>query len=134
MLKTVEQSVRFSAPAAELYDIYLDPVRHAAVTGAPVKISAKPGSKFTAFNGMLTGQMLYTIPGRQVVQRWRSCEFYDTDADSILILTFVPVGNKSRIDMVHANVPKQDFKGVTEGWKKYYWQPLRKYLKQHVAQ
>jgi len=30
---------------------------------------------------------------------------------------------------VHANVPKHDHAGVTKGWKKYYWEPLRRYLK-----
>ena len=41
MTPTIEQSVRFTASAQELYDIYLDPVRHAAFTCAPVKISAR---------------------------------------------------------------------------------------------
>jgi activator of HSP90 ATPase len=133
MLKTIEQSVRFSATARELYDIYLDPARHAAVTGAPVKISPKPGSKFAAFNDMLSGAMLYTIPGELIVQRWRSCEFYDTDQDSILILRFVQDGTRGRIDMTHANVPKQDHDGVTKGWEKFYWKPLRGYLKKRVG-
>jgi len=86
MPTTVERSVRFAAPAKELYDLYLDPRRHAAVTGAPVKISPKPGSKFSAFDGMISGVTL-------------------------------------------ANVPRHDRAGVTQGWKKYYWKPLRAYLK-----
>jgi activator of HSP90 ATPase len=129
VLKTIEQSVRFSAAARELYDIYLDPVRHAAVTGFPVKISAKPGSKFAAFDGMLAGSTLLCIPGELIVQRWRSCMFHDADPDSILILRFVQDGRYGRIDLVHANVPRHDHAGVTEGWKKYYWKPLRAYLK-----
>src|ERR1035437_5463456 len=112
MLKTIEQSIRFSASARELYDIYLDPRRHAAVTGAPVKISAKPNSKFTAFNGMLAGTTLFAIPGQLIVQRWRSENFYDSDLDSILILRFVQDGKRGRIDLVHPTVPLQDHAGV----------------------
>jgi activator of HSP90 ATPase len=129
MLKTIDQSVRFSATAQKLYDIYMDPMQHAAVTGRPVRISPRTGSKFTAFEGMLTGVMLFTIPGRLIVQRWRSCMFYDTDLDSILILRFVQDGKRGRIDLTHANVPKQDHTGVTEGWETHYWKPLRAYLK-----
>ncbi len=129
MLKTIEQSTRFNASAQQLFDIYLDPKRHAIITGAPVKISAKPNSKFSAFGGMLSGTMLFTIAGQLIVQRWRSCEFHDADIDSLLILRFVQDGKKGRIDLVHANVPKHDHKGVTEGWKQYYWKPLRTYLK-----
>ncbi len=129
MTKTIEQSVRFPASARELYEIYLDAKRHAAFTGAPVKISSKPGSKFAAFNGMLSGMTLSTIPGKQIVQRWRSNHFKGSDPDSILVLNFVQDGTKGRIDLAHVNVPKQDHAGVTKGWKKYYWQPLTEYLK-----
>jgi activator of HSP90 ATPase len=129
MLKTIEQSVRFPASARELYDIYLDPARHAAVTGGAVKVSAKPGSKFSAFDGLLSGITLAAVPGKLIVQRWRSCEFKDSDDDSVLILRFVQQGKRGgRIDLVHANVPKHDHAGVTRGWKKYYWTPLRAYL------
>lgn len=129
MTKTIEQSTYFAATAQELYDIYLDPGGHAAFTGGPVRISAKPGSKFEAFNGMLTGAMLFTVPGRQIVQRWRSCEFKASDMDSILVLTFVPAGKGARIEMIRANVPRHDHAGVIGGWPKYYWKPLRAYLK-----
>jgi activator of HSP90 ATPase len=131
MLKTIEQSVHFPISAETLYDIYLDPKRHAAVTGAPVKVSAKAGSKFAAFDGMLSGVTLATIPGKLIVQRWRSNQFHDGDLDSILILTFVQDGKRGRIDLVHVNVPEHDHDGVNDGWAKYYWKPLRAYLKRH---
>jgi activator of HSP90 ATPase len=129
MLKTIEQSVRFPATARELYDIYLDPARHQAVTGAPVRISAKAGGRFSAFDGMLSGVTLAAVPGQLIVQRWRSNMFKDADGDSVLVLRFVQEGKRGRIDLVHANVPAHDHAGVTAGWEKYYWKPLRAYLK-----
>ena len=57
--------------------------------------------------------------------------FKATDLDSILILTFTQEGKQGRIDLVHVNVPEQDYKGVSEGWQKYYWTPLRGYLNKH---
>jgi activator of HSP90 ATPase len=133
MTKPIVQTAKFPASARQLYDIYLDPKRHSAFTGAPVKISSKPGSKFEAFNGMLSGSMLVAIPGKMIVQRWRSMHFKKSDLDSILILTFSQEGKLGRIDLVHVNVPVQDHKGVTGGWKKYYWGPLRGYLKRASA-
>jgi activator of HSP90 ATPase len=127
--KPIIQSVTFAASAQELYDIYLDPKRHATVTGGKVKISAKPGSAFSAFNGMLSGTMLWTIPGQMIVQRWKSTGWNKGDPDSILILTFDSAGKKGRIKLVHVNVPVQDHAGVTNGWKKYYWAPLKAYLR-----
>ena len=128
MPKTIQQSVTLPAPAAELYRTYLDPRRHAAVTGAPVTIGSKPGSTFRAFGGALSGKVLFTRPGRMIVQTWRSTNFGKRDLDSTLILTFWPRGRSGRIQLVHANVADRDVRGVTEGWRKYYWRPWRAYL------
>jgi activator of HSP90 ATPase len=128
MTKTIEQSIRFNASAKELHAIYMDTAKHAAMTGAPVQISSKPGSKFKAFDGLLWGQTIAVVPGKMIVQRWRSCNFKATDPDSILVLNFVQDGKRGRIDLAHVNVPKQDHAGVTRGWKKYYWGPMKNYL------
>jgi activator of HSP90 ATPase len=130
MPRTIQQSVTLPASAADLYRMYVNPRRHAAITGSPVRISARSGSAFRAFNGALSGRILYTRPGRMVVQTWRSTGFGAKDLDSTLILTFWPRGRSSgRIQLVHANVADRDVRGVTEGWKKYYWGPWRAYLK-----
>jgi len=129
MTKPIVQSVQFSASARQLYEMYIDPKLHAAFTGAPVKISPKAASPFTAFGGMLSGSTLLTVPGKLIIQRWRGSHWKKTDLDSTLILTFVQDGKRGRIDLVHVNVPDHDHAGVTSGWKTYYWQPLRAHLK-----
>jgi activator of HSP90 ATPase len=90
MPRTIQQSVTLPAPAAQLYRMYLDPRRHAAITGAPVTIGARPGARFRAFGGALSGRMLYTRPGRMIAQSWRSKNFGRADLDSVLVLTFEP--------------------------------------------
>ena len=134
MTKTIEQSVRFPATARGLYDLYIDPKLHQAFTGGPVKISAKSGSKFSAFGGEIWGTTVAAVPAQLIVQRWRSSHFKESDPDSILILMFVQEEKQARIDLAHVNVPKQDHAGVTGGWKKYYWEPLREYLKRRSAE
>ncbi len=129
MAKLVKQSVTLPAPAKALYAMYVDSELHGAITGGIVTISAKPGSAFNAFGGKLSGTMLQTVPGSLIVQAWRSSPFRKSDPDSTLILRFSAVSrNEGRIDLVHVNVPDHDYEGVSKGWKKYYWQPWRKYL------
>ena len=128
MSRVIQQSVTLAAPAKALYAMYLNARVHGAITGAKVRIGARPGSPFSAFGGALSGKLLHTVPGVLIVQAWRSTHFYKNDPDSTLILRFVPAGRKGRIELTHVNVPKQDFKGVTEGWKNYYWKPWRNYL------
>ena len=45
--------------------------------------------------------------------------------DSILTIRFSDVAKGGRIDLVHVNVPQHDHGGVTKGWPKYYWAPLK---------
>jgi hypothetical protein len=76
MRSIIFQSVVLPAPAESLFAMYIDPAKHAAITGAPVAISAEPGSPFQAFNGALTGEVLQIIPQRLVIQSWRSWRRY----------------------------------------------------------
>jgi activator of HSP90 ATPase len=128
MRSVVRQTVVLPAAAELLFEMYLDPAVHAAFTGAAVVIGAEPGSEFRAFDGVLTGTILAVARPNLIVQSWRSPKFATDDPDSTLILAFSPEGLSGRIDLVHLDVPEQDYEGVTEGWEKFYWTPWRKYL------
>lgn len=128
MRSIIQQSIVLPAPAPALFEMYLDPVRHAEITGGPVAIGSEPGALFEAFDGSLSGSILSVAAPTLIVQAWRSTNFYDEDADSILILSFVPLGEEGRIDLVHLDVPEQDYQGVIDGWEEYYWTPWRLYL------
>ncbi len=52
----------------------------------------------------------------------------DKDPDSTLILSLTSEGDDGRIDLVHLDVPDQDYDAVNQGWEKYYWIPWRTYL------
>src|SRR5258708_12746436 len=108
-MKIIRQSVVLPAAAGELYAMYLSPRRHAAITGHPVKIGARPGAKFKAFNGALSGRVLYTVPGSLIVQAWRSTAFRKGDIDSPLILPFTPKGKPGPTEPTPSNVPPHNY-------------------------
>jgi activator of HSP90 ATPase len=128
MTKTIQQSIVFQASPETLYDMYMNSKKHSAATGFPAKLGRKTGSAFTAFGGQLEGRTLALVPGKMIVQSWRSTGWKKTDTDSILVLTFRKEGSGGRVDLAHVNVPEHDHQGVTRGWQKFYWKPWRKYL------
>jgi activator of HSP90 ATPase len=128
MRSVIRQSVTLPAKAEQLFQMYVSPELHGAFTGMPVTISDSPGSPFSAFDGALSGSMLQVVKPSIVVQSWRSVSFYDSDPDSTLILYFHDDGDEGRIELIHLDVPEQDYDGVTEGWERYYWKPWREYL------
>ncbi len=129
MAKTIQQSAKFRASPAALYEIYMDSKKHSAAIGSNVSMSRKAGGRFSAFGGSIIGRNLVVIPGRVIAQTWRSRGWKKTDLDSILILTFSAAPGGGRIDLVHANVPDHDYAGVKDGWVRYYWKPWKAYLK-----
>ena len=128
MRNIIRQSVVLPAAAEKLFEMYIDPTTHQAITGAPVVIGEKRGSEFIAFDGALTGTMLEVIKPRLIIKSWRSINFLAEDPDSTLILSFTSDEDGGRIDLVHLDVPDQDYDGVDQGWEKYYWTPWRAYL------
>ena len=135
MTRTIRQSVLLAASPDALFDTYLDRRGHQAVTGGKVSISARPGSRFSAFDGMIMGRTLEVLPKRLIVQSWRSGGWRADDPDSILVLAFSPgrQAGTGRIDLVHVGVPAHDHDGVVKGWRTYYWRPWRAYLKTKKA-
>jgi activator of HSP90 ATPase len=129
MTPAIEQSVTFKATPSELYELFMDSAKHSAATSAPAKISRKVGGKWTAFGGMLLGKNLALVPNRMIVQVWRSSEWKTEDPDSILVVRFEKFGGGTTVSLTHVSVPKYDHKGVTQGWKKYYWEPWKEYCK-----
>ena len=128
MRNVIRQSVVLPDSAENLFEMYMNPSTHQAITGAPVDIGDKKGSEFKAFDGALTGTILEVIKPRLIIKSWRSVNFMAEDPDSTLILSFTSEGYEGRIDLVHLDVPDQDYDGVNQGWEKYYWTPWRAYL------
>jgi activator of HSP90 ATPase len=130
MKPVIEQSVSFlKTNPADLYELFMDSAKHTAATGMPAKISRKIGGKWSAFGGMILGKTLSLVPNRMIVQAWRSSAWKRTDPDSVLIVRFEKAPGGAAVHLAHVGVPPYDHKGVTQGWKKYYWKPWKKYFR-----
>lgn len=127
--KTIQQTITFKGVSpGELFNIYLDSKKHAAVIGSKVSISKKVGERFTAFNGWVKGKNLHIVPKNMIVQTWCPWKEMGFD-DSILIMIFNKISGGAKIDLVHANVPSRAYDRINKGWKTYYWKPWKAYLK-----
>jgi activator of HSP90 ATPase len=113
--------------------MYFDSHSHGGFTGQSASVEPRAGGAFRAFDGMLSGTILHVEPKRLIVQTWRSKNWPADALDSVLVLTFWPEREGARVEVVHVNVPDEDLAGVSEGWEKYYWTPLRAHLADHQA-
>lgn len=132
MAKTITQKIVFKGADAEtIYNTYMNPQKHSAAIGAPVTVQAKAGSRFYAFGrgpSGLSGKILHFEKNRLITQTWKAENWEKNDPESIVVLTFENQDGDAVLEMTHVNVPDRIVDNIKNGWKKYYWEPWKKYI------
>jgi activator of HSP90 ATPase len=129
-VKAIRQKVIIpNASPEEVYDAYMDPQKHADMTGASASIDPIAGGRFSAWEGYINGKILELEKGRRVVQEWATTEWPEGYAPSRLELSFKAVKGGTEITLVQTNVPEEEATAYDEGWYEFYWDPMKAYLK-----
>jgi activator of HSP90 ATPase len=127
-MKTITQKVQFKADPKELYELFLDSKKHSQATGGKAVIHGTLNGTFTAWDGYIQGKNVVLVPGRLIVQTWRTKEFEKEDLDSLLVLSFEKIPTGCRLTMVHTQIPDSQASHYSGGWREHYWRPIQKYL------
>jgi uncharacterized protein YndB with AHSA1/START domain len=127
---TIKQKVVINAAPEEVYDALMDAKIHSEFTGSKAKIVPKVGGRITAWDNYITGKNLELVKGKRIVQEWSTTEWPDGYPPSILTITLKKTGNMTELTMVHSKVPKAQMKSYSDGWKEWYWNPLKDYFEE----
>ncbi|MBI4032863.1 SRPBCC domain-containing protein [Candidatus Berkelbacteria bacterium] len=125
--RTIDQTVVIPAKPQEVYDAWIDPEEHSAMTGGAAGGEAKVGGEFLAWDGYITGTYLELVPGKKIVCDWQTSEWPEGAEPSRLELTFTPKDDGTEIHLIHSNIPPHDADYET-GWHQSYWEPMREYF------
>jgi activator of HSP90 ATPase len=129
-MKTIILSSTFNTNAEFLYKFFTDSKLHTEITGSKAIVNNKIGGKFSAWDGYITGEITGLKKNKKIVQKWRTTEFNETDKDSVLEITIEDIDkNKSRMQLKHDGLPKGTEEDYKNGWKEYYIQPLKEFIK-----
>lgn len=126
--EVIRQTVVIDASPEEVYEAYVDPVKHADFTGSPAKGTPKVGGKFTAWDGYISGKYVKLEKGKRIVHEWKTTEWPHGYPVSVVELTFKPKGKKTELTMVHSKAPAEQADDYAEGWMEWYWEPLKKHF------
>src|SRR5262245_2023571 len=116
------------APPAAIYDAWLSSRGHGEMTGSKASQSPRIGAKVMAWGGYISGKNLELVPGRRIVQSWRTTKFTNDDPDSKIAVTLRPVPGGTRIILRHSNVPDSHTSYERGGWQKSYFTPMKAYF------
>lgn len=129
MTKTIRQQVILPAPPKRVYEALMNEKQHAAFSEGAAKISKKIGGAFTVYDGYVTGLNVELIPGKRIVQVWRAQDWPKGEF-SLVTFAFAPArGGKTKLTFTHVGVPASDYKSKSKGWRTYYWEPMKEFLK-----
>lgn len=126
-------SVTLPASPEEIYEGWLTSRIHTAFTGSKATASKKVGSKFTAWDGYISGTNLQLEPNKKIVQLWRTTEFRDEAPDSCVTITLEKVKSGTKLTLKHTNIPDEQDPAYKEGWKEFYFIPMRAYFLKKIT-
>jgi activator of HSP90 ATPase len=130
---TIKQTVFFNAEPIQVYNLLMDKSLHARFTQSDVEMDPRPGGKFSVFDEYCTGENLELEPGKSIRQKWHfEEEGWPENHFSICHFLFFPEENKTRLEFLQTEIPNHKVEALSEGWKTYYWEPMKELLKTKI--
>lgn len=120
-------STEFAVSPETMYDAWLNSEIHSGMTGGSAQCSSLQGESFSAWDNYITGVNIELIPGKKIVQSWRTSDFPENEKDSLITITLQKKGNLCVFTLKHEEIPdgQPDYE---EGWKDHYFNPMKVYF------
>ena len=137
--EAIHQEPVFLAPPGRVYEALMDAkqfqkvellsgaMKESDLVAKPAEISHETGGAIRLFGGYITGLQIELVPGKRIVQVWRSAS-WPSSAFSIAKFELTPNESGTRIIFDHTGFPSGAGEHLVSGWKEHYWAPLQKFL------
>ncbi len=129
--KIIRQTVTFpKAKPTEVYNLIMDERKHSSFTGSKVSMSDdEVDGKFEVYDGYCTGFNIELKVGKKIVQGWHFKEDgWPDDHFSICTFIFSKVPTGTKLSFTQTAIPEHKADALKDGWKLYYWNPMKAYL------
>jgi activator of HSP90 ATPase len=124
-MKTFKKTFKINAEPSDVYSALTNPFTIELWSGYPAQMSTEPGSEFSLWEGDISGKNLEFIENRKVVQEWY---FGNQSEKSIVTIIISPDRDNSFVTVEHSNIPDEDFKDISEGWREYYFDAISNFF------
>jgi len=120
-MKAYKKYYTIAAPPDQVYLALTVPSTLLLWTGEEAEMSTEVGSEFSLWEGSIVGKNLEFEEGKKIVQQWY---FGDQSEDSIVTLKLHPHKEGTSVELIHTNIPDEDFENIVEGWNESYFASL----------
>lgn len=123
-MESLELTAHVPAAPAQVFEAWVHPERHAAMTGGAANGESHAGGGFTAWDGYISGQFLELSPGERILMSWRTAEFPEGAPHSRVEILLVPDGEGTRLTLRHTDIPDGQGDRYKDGWSHFYFEPM----------
>ena len=106
------------AEPSDVYAAITNPLTIQLWTGDPAEMSTEPESEFSLWDGAIVGKNLEFETDKKIVQQWY---FGDQAEASIVTIKLHPHKNGTSAELIHTNIPDDDFEEIVDGWITAYF-------------
>lgn len=89
-------------------------------TGAKAQMVAEVGTEFSLWEDSIVGKNLSFEENKKIVQQW----YFDQEEESIVTIKLHPHKRGTSVELIHSNIPEEDYENITDGWNTDYFGSL----------
>lgn len=124
-MKIIKQRYIILTTPEKVWDALVNPETINKWGGGPVVMSDRAGFEFSLWGGDVYGKNLEVEKNEKLVQEWYSDEW---ERPSVVTFSLSSDGHCTEVLLEHKDVPEGEIKDISEGWRDYYLEPIKKML------
>ncbi len=94
-------------------------------SGYSAIMDSNVGTEFSLWDGDITGKNLEIVENKKVVQEWY---FGDQTEESIVTINIFENKKGTQVELIHKNIPDEDYENIIEGWNEYYFGAIKAFF------
>ncbi|MCX6277834.1 MAG: SRPBCC domain-containing protein [Bacteroidetes bacterium] len=126
-MKDYKKYYSIAAPPSDVWIALTNPVTIQLWTGEPAIMSTEPGSEFSLWDGSICGKNLSFEENKKIVQEWY---FGEREEASIVTIILHPRGDGVSVELIHTNIPDDEYLDFADGWDHSYFGALKEFYRE----
>lgn len=124
-MKDFKKYYIINADPEDVYAALTNPFTLELWTGEAALMSTEPGSEFSMWDGSITGKNIEFLPMQMIRQEWY---FGEQEEKSIVTIKLHPHKKGTSVELLHTNIPDDDYDEFVEGWNESYFGSLNDFF------
>ncbi len=124
-MKNIHQTYTIGANTEAVWQALTNPKTIEQWGGGPAKMEPTVGTEFSLWGGEIYGKNITVEAPYTLIQEWYGGTW---DKPSIVTFSLTAKSGKTVLDLHQTVVPQDEVDDIADGWKQYYFDPIKALL------